>query len=273
MSEYKEILLTIKKIKKLYGIDISSYDKQYLQKNIERRIKENQHASIEAYCAFLEQNREEALLLSNSLHNNYSKFFRNSHTFSTLEHIVLPNLMHNNKRKEIRIWSSACASGQEAYSVAMLMEEFVKMYKGKLNYQIFATDQCETQIAKAITGNYTLEDLNHVSLKRVKKWFNKKGDKYLIKSALKKKVDFSVFDLFNEKLKSPPSSVFGHFDIILCANLLFYYNSKNQKKILTKINYNLEKGGYLITGECERNILNSNGCKEIIPQSAIFRTK
>ena len=215
----QKMLLTIKKIKQLHDIDLSRYNETYLQKNFEKRFEKSQYSSIEAYYHFLEQHKEEALLLSNSLHNNYSKFFRNSFTFATFEHIVLPSLMHNstNKSKEIRIWSSACASGQEVYSIAILIEEFINLVKGKLNYQIFATDQCEDQITKATTGNYTQEGLNNVSLNRVKKWFTQKGDVYTIKSALNKKIDFSVFNLFNKKLISPPSSVFGDFDIILCA--------------------------------------------------------
>ena len=262
-----------KRLIQLYNIDISHYNKSYLQKNIERRIKETHYSSIEAYYVFLEQNREEAFLFSNSFHNNYSKFFRNPYTFCSFEHIVLPSFMHNAKSKGggIRIWSAACASGQEVYSVAILMEEFINLFKGKLNYQIFATDQCEEQITKATKGRYGFEDLKQVSLHRVKTWFTEKGELYTIKSALKKKIDFSVFNLFNKKLMSPPSSVFGDFDIIFCANLLFYYNSKNQKEILKKVSNNLKKGGYVICGESEVSIFKSYGYKEVIPQSAIFR--
>ena len=131
----QKMLLTIKKIKQLYDIDLSRYNELYLQKNFEKRLDNSQYSSIEAYYCFLEQHKEEALLLSNSLHNNYSKFFRNPYTFCSFEHIVLPSFIHNAKSKgrKIRIWSSACASGQEAYTVAILMEEFIKLFKEKTN--------------------------------------------------------------------------------------------------------------------------------------------
>lgn len=261
-------------LKHLCNVDISKYDESFLDKSIRKRVEQTQFQSIEEYCSFLEQNKEEIEVFSNSLHNNYSKFFRNTFTFSVLEHIVLPTLVKNkkgNKKKEIRIWSSACAAGQEAYSLSILLEELKNRVKGKFNYRIFATDQCDSQIKKAAKGQYAEKDIDNLSLNHVNQWFTKRGDIYTVKQALKKNIYFSVFDLFDENLNSPPTSIFGYFDLIICANLLFYYNREHQKKILKKVNNNLAKKGYVITGEAEREILRRYNYIEVFPPSAIFR--
>ena len=112
---------------KLQGIDVTKYDDSFLSQAIQKRITETQCVSVGDYCSYLEQNSQEAAILIDSLHICYSGFFRNSLTYSVLEHIVLPSVVSkrkNTKRKEIRIWSAACAAGQESYCLAMLMEEF-----------------------------------------------------------------------------------------------------------------------------------------------------
>jgi chemotaxis protein methyltransferase CheR len=271
----KNKLQMINKLNYLCGKDISKYDTSFLEKTIHHRIAITKCLSVEDYSNFLEQNKEEVTVFLNSLHNSYSKFFRNTFTFSVLEQLVFPNLIYNhnkgNKRKEIRIWSSACASGQEAYSLAIVLEELKNGDNKKFSYCIFATDLSELQIKKAKTGKFTKEELGNMNLKYLKKWFIKKDETYVVKPALKKNIYFSTFDLFNEQLNSPPKSIFGGFDLIFNANLLFYYNKKHQKIILKKVANNLVKGGFVITGEVEREILIKHNYKEVFPQTAIFR--
>ena len=109
-----------------YGIDISRYDETFLNKSIQRRIAESYSNSVEEYFEILKDNNNECKSFINSLQISYSEFFRNSLTFAVLEHIIFPGIyiqMKNRKRKEMRIWSAACASGQESYSLAILLEE------------------------------------------------------------------------------------------------------------------------------------------------------
>ncbi|PHQ57257.1 MAG: hypothetical protein COC16_01535 [Lutibacter sp.] len=146
----KEVKIQIvNKLKQLYDTDISKYDVSFLDRTIHNRAEITQCVSVEEYCSFLDKNKEEAFIFLNSLRNSYSKFFRNTFTFSVLENLIFPNLIHNNKynkSKEIRIWSSACASGQEAYSLAIVLEELKNGNDKKFNYRIFATDLSESQI-------------------------------------------------------------------------------------------------------------------------------
>jgi chemotaxis protein methyltransferase CheR len=260
----------------LNSADISKYDEQFLSNTLQKRFQEINCANADSYIEMIKQNAEEVSVFLNSLHIGYTEFFRNSLTFSVLEHIILPSLIQKkkgSKRKEIRIWSAACAGGQEPYSLAMLMEELKNGDAEKFNYRIFATDQNEALVNEARKGHYTENALNNLSLKRVNQWFTKKGDTYSVKQKLKTNIDFSVFDLFSEQFSSPPTSIFGEFDIVVCANLLFYYKDEYRQDILEKSGNCMANGGYLVTGETERQILIDHNYTEAFPQSAIFRKK
>ncbi|MCX6267164.1 MAG: protein-glutamate O-methyltransferase CheR [Bacteroidetes bacterium] len=254
-----------------YDVDISKYDASFLNNAVNKRLAETQSNSVTSYCEFLQKNNPEVALFLNSLHICYTEFFRNSLTFSVLERIILPSLMMQRNSSEIRIWTAACASGQESYSIAMLMEELKNGDREKYNYRLFATDQDARQVNLAKKGQYSDVELNNLNLKRVKQWFTKHGEIYSVKPELKARIDFSVFDLFNEELCCPTASIFGDFDLVICANLLFYYKHEYRKKILEKVGSCLTRGGYLVTGETERDILLEHNFAEVYPHSAIFR--
>lgn len=254
-----------------HGINISMFDDSFLNKTLQKRITEKHPDSKEAYYSFLEKNNKEGKHLFDSLHISYSEFFRNNLTYAVLEHLILPELLfRKNNAKELRIWSTACAAGQEAYSLAMILEGINHGNK-KINYRIFATDQDELQVDKANKGQYLTKELTKLNLNQLNTWFTQDGDHYLIKQRLKEKIDFSVFDLFSNDLICPPTSIFGNFDLVICANILFYYKSKYRKIILEKASNSLATNGYLITGEAEREILLQHDFQEVFPQSAIFK--
>lgn len=264
----------IKLILQTQGIDLSKYEEVFLHKSVQKRMLETFCESEDAYYAYLEQSLIESEIFLRSLQISYTEFFRNTLTFSVLEKIILPSIAikkTKSRRNEIRIWSAACAAGQETYSLAMLLKEFTTGSGEKINYRIFASDQSESQILEAQTGRYPESSLNNLNLKRVSKWFSKQGETYLVNEELKENIEFSVFDLFNEQCNCPPTSIFGDFDIIVCANLLFYYKPEYRKKIIKKTSNSLSKNGYLITGETERDILIQSGFQEVYPQTAIFQ--
>jgi len=257
-----------------HGIDISKNEDSFLNNSIRKRAAETHCGSDDSYYSFLEQNNKERGFFVDSLHIGYSEFIRNTLTFSVLEHIILPELVvkkGNSKLKEIRIWSAACAAGQETYSLAILLNELQYTYNESIKFRIFATDHCESHINDAREGKYSAAALNNLSLKRVRQWFSKHGETYTIKPELKKNIDFSVFDLLNEQFGSPPASIFGDFDLVVCANLLFYYKPEYQSKIIHKTGSSLSGEGFLITGETERELLLRQNFSEVYPYSAIFR--
>lgn len=260
----------------LNSTDISRYDEQFLRTTLQKRFQEIQCANTDDYLEVIKHNTEEVSFFLKSLRIGYSEFFRNSLTFAVLEKIILPPLIQkkrDSKRKEIRIWSAACSGGQESYSLAMVMEELKNGDAEKFSYRIFATDQNEALVNEARKGNYSEKALNNLSLRRVNQWFTKRGDTYTVKQELKNNIDFSVFDLFNGLFSCPPASIFGDFDIVVCANLLFYYKDEFRQAILEKTGNCMANGGYLVSGETERQILTDQNYAEAFPQSAIFRKK
>lgn len=256
------------------GIDISKYDSIFLNQSIQKRMDETQYLTDKSYLEFLQRDNIESSHFVDSLCISYSEFYRNSLTFSVLEKIIIPTMMMDkikSKKKEIRIWTAACAAGQETYSLAILLKEFSIAIGEKINFRIFATDQSESQIDEAKKGTYIDSALNNVTLKRLNQWFTKQNNTYQINHELKENIDFSVFDLFSDQYSCPPSSIFGDFDLVMCANLLFYYQPEFRKKIINKTTHCLSTNGLLITSETERDILLHSDFQEVYPLSAIFK--
>lgn len=255
-----------------HGIDLSVFDTSFLLNAIQKRMVEINCKSVAGYEALIAQNSGEPQNLIDAVLIGHTFFFRNPLTFSVLEQIILPEIIFNNrnKHKEIRIWSAACAGGQEVYSMAIVLEG-LNHGKEEIGYRLLGTDQHEKQISRARMGEYSIESVGNINHKQMERWLTQNGNTFSVIPELKKKVEFSVFDLFDEQYSTPPESIFGEFDIVFCANLLFYYKPKYQKIIIDKIKGSLAQNGYLITGETERDILKGYNFKEVYPHSAIYK--
>lgn len=255
-------------------VDISKYDPSFVDQIIKNRQLELKLKDYYHYIDCLHHDIHEREIFENMLQISYSMFFRNMLTFNTLEHIVVPKLLIKKSLKSntnLRIWSAACAGGQEPYSLAIILENcLLKNYKLN-NYHVFATDIDPKQIEIAKSGIYSEESLKNVTFNDLHKWFNKSNDHYIIHEELKKRVSFSVFDLLDERLSSPPDSIFGDFDIIMCANIMFYFNEESRKSILNKLIASALQNTFFITGEVEREYFIARQFVELYPQSAIFQ--
>jgi chemotaxis methyl-accepting protein methylase len=152
----------------------------------------------------------------------------------------------------------ACSCGQEAYSLAMILEDFIKLSRRDIKYRIFATDIEQRRINDSVRGVYSASSLNNVTQRQLNEWFNYNGQQYEIKPELKRNISFSVFDLLSEAHLSPPESIFGDFDIVVCSNVLFYYSTEARNLILKKISKVLKNNGLLIMGETETEIISEN---------------
>lgn len=256
------------------GIDISCFEDSFVIKSIEKRLILHANLSLDDYFSYLKTNPNEAVLFIDSLHIAFSEFFRNPLTFAYLEQLVLPLLWARKKKengKEIRIWSAACASGQESYSLAILFDEMKKNLSEKFDYRIFATDNNQLELEKAQEGIYNSYVLNKVTLKRIQTYFEQSDETYTISPVLKKYIDFSFFDLLSDPRTCPAPSIYGNFDLVMCCNLLFYYKPEFRKHILEKIDQTLAPGAYLVTGETERDILMKYNYQEVFEHSSIFQ--
>ena len=259
----------------VHGFDLSIFDESFLQKTIDGRCAANNMPALPDYADFLSNSFMEAETLQNSLNISYSEFFRNTLIFANLEQWILPKMIEQKSNSsELRIWSAGCSSGQEPYSVAMLLDKYCKTSEKALRYRIIATDISQTSLDTAKKGEYNEDAVQNVKVKQMKEYFTKIGDKYIISSALKEHVDFSNYDLLDKSSFYPQESIFGNFDIVFCSNLLFYYNPGQQQFILRKLTRSMAKDGYLITGEAEKYLAaNKIGLRMAAPPAAIFQMK
>jgi len=176
----------------------------------------------------------------------------------------------------VRIWSAGCASGQEAYSVAMLLNELSASDTQEIIFRIIATDTNPAELEAGRQGIYSGSALQNVNLRRLGRYFDKlKSDTYQLNSHIREMVDFSQYDLLDVNISSPPAAIFGDFDLILCCNLLIYYGLEARRRIITRLQQGLVGNGYLVTGETEKDMLNKTQdfCQVSFQSTAFNRCK
>jgi chemotaxis methyl-accepting protein methylase len=274
---YEELAGIVRVMGRTHGRDISPLDKAFLAKSIERRLAATGIKTAAAYRGYLSENSTEAEIFFRALNIAYSEFFRNPLTFALLEQVILPALVAEKEkagRTEIRVWSAACAAGQEAYSIAILLDDLAAARGRAISYRIFATDRSPAGIVAAQQGVYDYAVLHNVRLKHIRDYFTQEGESYTIIPALRNCIDFSAYDLLDKLSASPPPSIYGDFDMVICSNLLFYYRQDIRQCILSKVWNSLSPTGYLITGEAERDIVARNeGFRAAIPASIVFQKR
>jgi len=179
----------------------------------------------------------------------------------------------NSEKGEFRIWSAAAAAGQEAYSLAMVIDRMKTLYYSNITVQIFASDICQSEIEKAKEGFYPVDQLQNVPLKYLNEYFYPDGKGYKLIPRIREMVAFSTYDILDTKTISPPDSIYGSFDLIYCSNLFIYYNAKIRNQIVQKLIKNLTGGGMIMTGNSEREILAKYKLHAVCPPAAIFQYK
>jgi chemotaxis methyl-accepting protein methylase len=257
-----------------FNTDISIFSTNFLESAIANRMNLTALNSLSGYQQKLVNDPVESEIFLKSLSNSYSTFFRNPLTFALLYQVILPKIISEkakNNDPEIRIWSAGCASGQEPYSLAMLIDDLLNLKPAEIRHQIFATDNADSELLSAGLGIYDFDAIKHAPHSFVKKYFIKTGRFYSIRERIKAKVELSHYDLLDAASSAPPASIYGDFDLVMCSNLLFYYNPEIQKMILEKFRKTIRKGGFFITGEAETGILNSApGFRHYIPSAPIY---
>ena len=244
------------------NIDISYFSKDFLQKIFSERTQACSCLSVQDYIQMLVDNRIEQNLLKESLTITYTDFFRSSLVFGFLELVLIPQIFAHKERSVkagIRIWSAGCSSGQEAYSIAFILAELLLMRQKIFNWKIFATDISEKELNKAIKGEYPAQATENLKVKHLTNFFAKNGDNYIVQKWIQEHILFSNYNLLDESSIAPPQSIFGDFDIIICSNVLMYFNPESQKIILDKFYKSLAGKGYLIIGDDEISMLKSDG--------------
>ncbi len=229
------------------GHDFSLYKQSTISRRVERRMAVNRIGSLEDYVQYLQQSSAEAVALFNDLLIGVTNFFRDPDAFAVLAEEGIPRLFAGKSPGEnIRVWVCGCSTGEEAYSIAILLQE--KMEAARLNFklQVFATDIDGRAVAKARSGIYPLSISNNISSERLSRYFvpEADGSGYRIIKGIRDLLIFSRHDI----IKDPP---FSKIDLISCRNLLIYMGSDLQKKMIPLFHYSLNPGGMLFLGTSE----------------------
>ena len=228
------------------GHDFSLYKPSTVHRRIERRMAVHQVDTMEGYLKYLQQTPTEVETLFRDLLIGVTNFFRDSEAFEALEH-ALPALFANKARGSVvRVWSAGCSTGEEAYSLAMLVAEYLERMKLHFTVQIFATDIDSRAIATARAGSYPANIAADVSPERLARFFNVEpdGQGFRIKKAIRDLLIFSEQDL----LRDPP---FSKLDLISCRNVLIYLGPELQKKLIPLFFYALRSEALLLLGTSE----------------------
>ncbi|MFZ1729750.1 MAG: CheR family methyltransferase [Bacteroidota bacterium] len=251
------------------GKDILVFDPPYLQKMLAKRVEFHSFVDTTAYIEFLESNLSEVLAFYESLLNTYTTFFRNPLTFAYLEQVLFPAMIsqRNHTNSAIRIWSSGCATGQEAYSIAMILDEVISRMDSSCTYSIFATDVSSAALETARLGRYQNDGFLNLRMRQRDDYFEPRGDAFEVSSRIKEHVDFSYYDMLNEGSVCPPPCIYGDLDLAFCSNVLFYYRRDVRAAVIRKLHRCLSPEGYFISDEAEREDILSSG---IFDQTAAF---
>ena len=236
------------------GFDFSGYHPAMLERRIGQRLPKVLCRDFEEYHSFLRETPGEIDQLIDIVTINVSSFFRNTLTFELLAEKILPAIVQEKVRNglnSLRIWSAGCAMGEEPYSLAILLDELLEKEAVAMHVHIFATDIDTRILAAAAEAVFQEEQLAEVKYRLHGKYFTREGGGLRLLTRIREKVNFSFYDMLDKKHRVPPASIFGNFDLILCRNLLIYFNAPYQETIFAKLYHALAENGYLVLGEVE----------------------
>jgi two-component system CheB/CheR fusion protein len=227
------------------GVDFSHYKMPTIKRRISHKMQQYGIKTIQEYVKLLLKKNNEIEVLYTDLLINVTSFFRETETFQFLKTTLIPNILKNKSPEEtLRIWVPACSTGQEAYSIAMIISELQENKTNKIPVQIFATDLSEDVIRNARNGEYSQSDVESIPKKYLSRYFTNVGDNYRIVKELREMCVFAPHNI----LRDPP---FSRMDFVSCCNLLIYFDSAAQKKVFASLHFALNDTGYLMLGKAE----------------------
>ena len=243
--EDSELSRILRLVRAATGVDFTHYKHGTLARRIKRRMTLRGFETLEDYTRDLEQNRDEATALCENCFITVTAFFRDPAVFDELKRLVFPALAKNRAAEDpIRIWVPGCASGEEAYSIAICLMEFFDEAEIHFPIEIFATDLSETAIEKSRAGTYPGAALAHISPERLARFFVRSDRGYQVSKDIR---DTCVFARHN-LAQDPP---FSKVDLISCRNVLIYLGDALQRKVWSTLRYALKPIGFLVLGPSE----------------------
>ncbi len=240
-----DLQLILGLLHKRNNVNFSHYKMNTIKRRLLRRMILHKIKTIDQYAQLLVKDTSEVDLLYQDLLISVTEFFRDSEAFLALKKTILPRLLKTKAEGEtLRIWVAACATGEEVYSIAMILHEIQQNKTNKIPFQIFASDLSSDAIGFARNGEYSINQLKNISPKQRQLFFTKTKDKYHILKSLRDVCVFAHHNILND----PP---FSRMDFISCRNFLIYLDTSAQKKAISTFHYALNEGGYLMLGKSE----------------------
>jgi chemotaxis protein methyltransferase CheR len=210
-------------------------------------MRANNVSSYNEYLNFLSKHPDEYTKLADALTINVTKFLRNYESFEIIGNEIIPNIFKHKEeqgRRIVRLWSAGCSSGEEPYTLAILIDRFLKDKIRNFHLKIYGTDIDDDSLQRARTGSYDEMSLSETPKEIVAEYFVRQGEKYSIIDRIKRMVAFQKNDLIHgEKLNS--------LDLITCRNVLIYFSRKLQEDLFKSFYEQLNDGGYLVLGKTE----------------------
>ncbi|MDQ0271079.1 CheR family methyltransferase [Cytobacillus purgationiresistens] len=234
--DYQEFIINVKR---KTGIDLSLYKEAQMKRRLESFYEKKGYDTFQAF--FLAMNKDPVLLeeFLERMTINVSEFYRNAKRWEVLEKEILPELLM--KKQPLRIWSAACSTGEEPYTIAMILSKFLPLSKIK----VIATDIDENAIARAKLGVYPERSLNEVPIEIKNKYFKTEGNLHYLSKEIKQTVEFRKQNLLSDPFD-------GNYDLIVCRNVLIYFTEEAKNHLYRKFSQSLKQGGYLFVGSTEQ---------------------
>jgi len=217
---------------------------------------EHNFSQVNKYREYLTNNNNEITLLANDFLISVTAFFRDPEAFKIIEETVIPDIINKNETNVLKIWVAGCATGEEAYTMAILIKEYLTKHAKNMEVKIFATDLNKAALDTASKGIYADTIEKRVSKERLDQFFIKDGTNYRVKQEIRKMLIFAQHDL----IKNPP---YCNIDLLSCRNVLIYLNATLQKKVFAMMHFGLKKGGYLFLGPSENAAILKDDFDEI----------
>ena len=239
------------------GFDFTGYKRTSLQRRINKRMETAEIAKYKSYVDYLEVHPDEFGKLFDTILINVTAFFRDEGSWEFLASDIIPRIAANKKPGEaIRVWSAGCASGEEAYTLAMVLSEVLGQEFVRDRVKVYATDVDPGDLNKARQASYTDKEVEGVPASLLQKYFDLQNNRYLFHKDLRRSVIFGRHDLIQD---APISRI----DLLVCRNTLMYFNADVQARILERFHFALVEQGYLFLGKAETLLSYNNSFKPI----------
>ncbi len=234
------------------GFDFTGYKRSTLMRRVTKQMQYLNIESFANYQDYLEVHPDEFKALFNTILINVTAFFRDPLAWEYLAKDIIPNILRNKQKNEqIRIWSAGCASGEEAYTLAIILGEILGIEDFRYRVKIYATDIDEEALNQARQASYSVKNIQGVPLELRDKYFDLVNKNYVFHQDLRRAVIFGRHDL----LQDAPIS---RLDLLVCRNTLMYFNSETQGRIINRFHFALNDHGYLFLGKAEMLVTHTN---------------